>query len=311
MLVLVMAIQPAKSSFSHAEITDILRTNTLLYKHEPAFPEYFVVLGMYLMDQAYVVAGERAANLEMLVGILAPLSKSQRSELSLEDRRVEITRQIQQRPTNNQLSSLLKQENQSRLDSHFDESQLDESLRSLDDSEAFEETDPHFLVPKMPLVPPANLPKGRLSDFKPVMSSTKDFKDIPKEFVSPQADEEFHEPKTDKLNENQIEEIRRQTQADFEIQRDAAGKPMSRGSSKMPPTATPVPRKNLPKIPNIPDNDVVESPAEDEKKKTLGRAQVYKVARDYRAKREDGEQCPSCGARTRGRAVCPSCGHIL
>lgn len=303
-----MAIQPAKSSFSKSEIAEILRENVMLFKDEPAFPEYIVNLGLYLVDHAYVVNGERAQDLESVISVLSGLSRQGAPQLSEADRMSAIKQQIRQQAANqsgNQLASLLKQDNQSRSDSLFDE-----GLQSLDDSEAFDETDPHFLVPIKPILPPSGVsspqPLGRLSKFKPVMSSTKDFADIPKDNSSPAADESFHEPKTDKLNEHQLEEIRRQTQADFEVQAESSkGKPSSSRGSRIEDEKT----ERLRYPSSVHEDEPVLS--EEEKKKTLGRAQVYKVARDYRSKREDGDQCPSCGARTRGRAVCPSCGHIL
>ncbi|MGF1572782.1 MAG: hypothetical protein ACFCU1_06900 [Sumerlaeia bacterium] len=296
-----MAVQPAKSTFSKAEIAEILRENVELFKDEPGFPEYIVNLGLYLMDHAYVIAGERAHELDSIVNALAALSPKKTLQPKNANPLESIKEQFR-RESGNQLASLLKQDNQSRA-----ESQFDDGLMSLDDSEAYEETDPHFLIPQRSAIPQQNEQnKGRLSNFKPVMTSTKDFGDIPKEIISPTPEEGFQEPKTDKLNELQIEEIRRQTQADIEdLRREPKSKTnQDQGSSSGRQPAAP---KQASANQQVFGSEV----EEEEKKKTLGRAHVYKVARDYRAKREDGEQCPSCGARTRGRNVCPSCGHIL
>ncbi|MDX1971326.1 MAG: zinc ribbon domain-containing protein [Candidatus Sumerlaeia bacterium] len=291
-----MPIKPAKTRFNKSEIAEILGANVRLFHRDPGFPEYLSQLTLYLVDQAYVLAGERASQLEELVQILSSVPRDTPKNENAEAQRLAIVRQLQgvnnaqQTPKPNQrLSHQLMEDNESRL-----ESQIDEGLLSFDDSEGFEDTDSQFLgsVRQIPLnLPPSGKP-NRLADFKPVMKTTKDFQELPREIRSPTPEDDYHEPKTDKLSEGQIEEIRRQTQADFAISKE-----------KRQPTQTPGEHDSL--------GPEEAARLEEEKKKSLGRAQVYKVARDYRSKREEGEQCPSCGARTRGRAVCPSCGHIL
>ncbi|MBX3729118.1 MAG: hypothetical protein KF858_08015 [Candidatus Sumerlaeia bacterium] len=58
-----MPIKHAKQTFTREEIVDILQRNVSLYQNEPGFVAYITDLALYLIDQAYVVAGERPRGL--------------------------------------------------------------------------------------------------------------------------------------------------------------------------------------------------------------------------------------------------------
>jgi len=62
-----MAIKTARDVFTRGEILDILRQNVAMYHNEPGFADYLAELGLYLLDQAYCVSGERCQDLPALM----------------------------------------------------------------------------------------------------------------------------------------------------------------------------------------------------------------------------------------------------
>lgn len=288
-----MAQQTAKSSFSKSEIIEILKTNVNLYKNEPEFVEYIVNLALFLIDQAYCNSGERSADLDSIMmfisGVDQKSTDSPSHELSQPPKpRVEPPKKA----ASESLTSLLELDNQSVDESDSEISEIDSEFDS------GEETSRKPVSRKL-----------QDSKFEPIMKLPPPVDGNQEETRKLEISEHFHEPKTDGLKEEDIEEIKRQ----------------SRDSNKRPKFSDPHVKQyrsmgeNTP-IPSSratpPDDDEVTVKEPREKtdqnpESSLGKARVYKVIRTYKKNASSSDNCPICSAYTKGRAVCPSCGHIL
>jgi len=340
-----MPAKTAKRTFTKDEIIDILKQNVVLFKDEPEFVDYIVNLALFLIDQAYCVNGERAAELD---AVLNHISKTHVKKQSfspkaeeVDDTKTSEKHPKQERPAtqlprmeevlknqsrDSSLTNLIEQENQSVDESDAYESDLDSNFNA--------EEEAKLSTPELDqLVAAAAKKRKSLQDtsFEPLMksppSSEKDKdKDNESEFDYPSgsipeglvkgdnkpADQEpeYHEPKTDKLGKDEIEEIKRQTREESleitEENRPLLDVPIKK--YKSPGEVTPIPKGGITGNKSINPDDLQED--DPPTRQIGGRVSVNKVVRSYKDKRES-DRCPACNAYTRGRSICPSCGQIL
>lgn len=275
-----MGIKSAKDSFSKEDIIDILKQNVTLYKNEPEFVEYIVNLSLYLIDQAYVVGGERSGGLEEI------LEGFERSRFAGQPGG---SKPATPSPLAVPHSAVPPASKTTNVKSAAPKPPVRPAPEASMDSESSEDDSD---VEKMPTTS-----KMRLADFDPVMKSPP----------PPSEMDDDLEPPT---GQNKISGLA----PNAPIPGARTDEPTER-LPKLPLTGEDEPRtrqlKSVGQFTPTPSGGLTDKERSPRiQVDQSGKARVYKVVRSYSASNGD-TNCPICGTDTKGVSRCPSCGHIM
>ncbi|MEQ8821956.1 MAG: hypothetical protein RLY93_17110 [Sumerlaeia bacterium] len=292
-----MAVQNAKEAFSKGDIIDILKQNVSLYKNEPEFVDYIVNLALYLIDQAYVMSGERSSDLESVLEFYEKSRIARGSEgLPMPPARPP---RLEEEALFPSMDSSIEEEVSASSQPFGDEPPTVKG--PLKDEDGEPATNKFYAKGFQP-----TLRKGEGDEDEPAADASK---------APPQGPEAF-DPfdrssasgeirKEDPPTTRRVVVDRRSLMApgaytpepEGGLVKDRGGSAEERVTDKINPDldADPPTRKLSPQI----------------QVDQQGKARIYKVVRSYSA-REGGKLiCPICGTDTKSQPTCPNCGHML
>ncbi|MDK2973467.1 MAG: hypothetical protein PWP23_3222 [Candidatus Sumerlaeota bacterium] len=292
-----MAIKHAKQSFTREEIVDILQRNVTLFRDDANFAEYIVELTMYLVDQAYVVGGERMRGF----GDLPEAAGHAASPGSEDDPH----------------GSSARKEAPERSHIEFDANDPDKPTNKmrLQDLEAvIKAPPPPLLAGEDELDPSTDQLRDLRRQYETAMRERELAMGVQKYEHPPE--EELDHATDDPSDSDTDYTISRMERDGFEALR------RSRAEADSPRTPRSLAElaKQLPSVgyitPGQPEGGLPNS-EEDVRRsrpsvqKMEGRANIYRPVRPDTAARNRQWTCPVCGTDTKGSRICPSCGNIL